>query len=228
MKENYNTKNSYSHITNPEYSGMKKIQKVVMLPTEKESSIWLQKETNKLHTPLHCLPKCEVRHLYFLSNDEIKEGDWYININGLYDDPTPILRKCPDKQDSEFRNSLPDYFRVVSSTDKELTPSSWIRDNFVQNFIEAYNEGKPITEVSVEYDTRMNFCKSGCDYCNMSCAVHTIKTRLDGSVIIHQAKNYSFEEIKILCRKAYIDSNTIGLSIEGLNTEADEWIEQNL
>ena len=58
---------------------MKKRVKVVMLPTENKSHIFLHKKYNQLHyvdTPIHDEPIEKNQHLYFLSDDEIKEGDY--------------------------------------------------------------------------------------------------------------------------------------------------------
>ena len=61
---------------------MKKTYKVVMLPTTEASNLCIDTSCDELNyfTPegkstLHT--KCQ--NLYILSDEEIKEGDWYIN-----------------------------------------------------------------------------------------------------------------------------------------------------
>jgi len=60
---------------------MNKEYKVVMLPTENESNLCIDLSCNELNyfTPEGTSTKhTECQHLYFVSDEEIKEGDWYI------------------------------------------------------------------------------------------------------------------------------------------------------
>ena len=130
---------------------MKKKCKVVMLPTEKSS---IQNEYKLTHTPGEHLNVC-AKHLYLTSDDEIKEGDWYINV---------LLGggKLYNKRDNPNK-SLPEHKKVIASTDSEL---KWTDDNeilvidhfhgrlptFSEDFIKAYVEAGGIDKVMVEYE----------------------------------------------------------------------------
>lgn len=64
-----------------------KTHKVLMLPTKKESNIRLGKIYNTLHYKNNVFDKefGVYQHLYIISDEEIKEGDWVIN-QGDYDE----------------------------------------------------------------------------------------------------------------------------------------------
>lgn len=101
------------------------------------------------------------QHLYFLSNEEIKEGELFIDLR----------EKTPDKEyiytaglggHAEFANKIGK--KIIVTTDISLLKSyseQTLNDfaclpqpskEFIQAFIKAYNESKPITKVLVEYD----------------------------------------------------------------------------
>lgn len=138
-----------------------------MLPTEKTSStnIWLNKNNKKPRIENYS-PRLESfgwinQHLYILSDDEIKEGDW------MYNTHHNIISKGPGGGNHYDK-------KIVATTDKSLnecnvcgmsngdhkmsckttsiiTKLPQLPESFIQAFIKAYNEGYPITEVAVEY-----------------------------------------------------------------------------
>jgi len=74
---------------------MKKTVKVVMLPTEKASNLY-KDGYGKLH--LHIVSdtlNSHKQHLYLVSNEDIKQGDWYIyNINNNSKNVNWTFKKC--------------------------------------------------------------------------------------------------------------------------------------
>ncbi len=166
--------------------------KVVMLPTEKASIISLIPH-NKLETTLTGKPisSGNNHHLYIISNDEIKGGDWCINRN------LDTIYKI-DSRDSLSHIHLR-WNKIVCSTDKSMTPNCWIPDSFVQAYIKAYNEGKEITEVDLEMETFYEPIHDGMGHLKN----HKIKTRPDNTVIIHQSKTYTSQEVMELIKKAH-------------------------
>ncbi len=138
---------------------MEKKIKVLMLPTHNKANLMLGKNTGKL---LIGVPNLHDnlflgQHLYFTSDDEIKEGDWFISITGS-------VSKC-------CKNSL--YFanhtlnedqsicrnKIVATTDSLI---NGVIDAFGYNlpqppqsfltlFVKEHNEGNVIKEVIVEY-----------------------------------------------------------------------------
>ena len=118
----------------------KRVQ-VHMLPTEdKTSQIHLEKDTKELVYSLHNLyyraNNYQTQHLYFTTDEEIKEGDWMMNLNG-------------DKIYQHFGNGgdFEQWNKIIATTDPELElpqPS--------QAFIKAYCEQGGFDEVDVEYE----------------------------------------------------------------------------
>lgn len=226
-----------------------KTHKAVMLPTEKESNLLLvvtdlmeYKDRKKGALEFHDSPHkqdtyFQPQHLYILSDDEIKVGDWCMLLDSF---GTPMLGE-PQQYLATKGQVLNDGLRkVVSTTDKSLTNCSVcgmsnndhkmscktpslrtnlpaIPESFIQAFIKAYNEGKPITEVDLEV---INFIKAHtCENikdCNETCeskkiSSTRIKTRSDNTVIIHQTAQLDLKPYKdmiLSCIKARMDRTT--------------------
>lgn len=113
------------------------------------------------------------QHIHFLSDEEIKKGDWFMRDGKLYNEfktsttpnTTIFIRLYPSLDLSEQWREvyISDCKKIIATTDQSLLldfnkegdggcdylpqPS----DSFIQNYVEAYNVGKPITEVMVEY-----------------------------------------------------------------------------
>jgi hypothetical protein len=150
---------------------MFKRTKAVMLPSDKESNIWIG--TPELG--LRCdkpgyAPFIKYFHLYFLSDEEIKDGDWYYRHNRY----GSVIDKCDDK--SRFVAKSERYIwenggkKIISTTDtslgnrysgdKDAEKSSLYNlyslpqpsQSFIEKFVEEYNRGNIITEVLVEYE----------------------------------------------------------------------------
>lgn len=159
---------------------LKKIP-VVMLPTEKASSLFLGL-TGRLkfdNKQLSTHPKIINQHLYFLSDEEIKEGDWVYNhiLNDVVQIKTDHLQH-PINFFTEI-NKLKHAKKIIATTDESLTKickncngngeqelsyKICINCNgkkafclpkpsqsFIERFMEKYNVGTPITHVMVEY-----------------------------------------------------------------------------
>lgn len=220
---------------------MKKTHKVVMLSTEKESPIWLSNR-NTLSSAkkegdgfIISHPKLgKNQHLYIISDEETKEGDWIIGI-----DPISKGILCQVKKDEKIGNC---YKKVIASTDKSLklkciscngtgekneshesnspydkpcsscysgyNTISQIPESFIQAYIKSYNEGNPITEVDLEYESYNEEYKDkfGTDYSDWTPKKYKLKTREDNTVIIHQSKIYTRDEVIELCGKEWDES----------------------
>jgi hypothetical protein len=143
--------------------------KVVMLPTEEVSQIGTDIRSDSFPRLLHysgdnwqhtISTRDGYRknyHLYFLSDEEIKEGDSFIYDNKIYNEFKPTLtpkvtiniRLYPNNDLSEqfVEVYLIDCKKVISSTDKSLglqRPSD--------AFLQVYCLNGGIDEVVVEYD----------------------------------------------------------------------------
>jgi hypothetical protein len=107
----------------------------------------------------------KLHHLYLTSDEEIKEGDWYIDIY------TECIELCPSKEDAEAtKDFIDDYKKIIATTDPKLTfngglnPSEDIlrKSRFIpkikSHFIESYVKN-PVDKVLLEYewDGRVNY-----------------------------------------------------------------------
>jgi len=109
-------------------SSLKKKNQVVMLPTEKAENC-LVKSGNIIYNfkPKYLFTQSYLKeiygkayHLYILSDDEIKEGDWFIKMNYKGGKPT-LYQECKKAfMNSEWLNSsdVNDCFKVIATTDK--------------------------------------------------------------------------------------------------------------
>ena len=125
---------------------------VVMLATEKSLKIgdlglsannilWNIKESNFKEADV--LYECLPQHLYLLSNEQIKDDDWCIFMYDLV--PKYGICKGRNIQDKSLAK------KIIATTDTSLElpqPSK----SFIQAYIKAYNENKPITKVLVEME----------------------------------------------------------------------------
>lgn len=107
--------------------------KVVMLPTEKKSSIFewtgtTKKQLDLTHKTNTYFPKTNFKHLYFLLEEEIKIGDWYIvtlvNMENVY---TTVVEQAKSFQDVWINNESvistrhkDNCKKIIASTDESL------------------------------------------------------------------------------------------------------------
>lgn len=211
--------------------------KVVMLPTNEKASLLLGTSTEgqlvKSNGSISNSAHLKNQHLYFLSDDEIKEGDWYINSGELARwSGTPIIMKCNSFKESvdysRFKNS---YKKIIATTDKTLT---WIKhddtvpypkgtqyflpqpsETFLQKFIYAYNNGDPITEVMVEYKHLQSTTGLNEAWLKVNSSDNTITIR-------KMKDSWTREEVVSLCREAV----SYNFNIQGSLFE--KWIEENI
>ena len=170
---------------------MKKAHKVVMIATEKEGIMYINMNSgnlifkpetfwNKTKT-LTGLQHRQPYHLHIISDEKIQNGDWCILLdsfgNVFLGEPQQYLAT----KDQVLNNGLR---KVIASTNKFITPNSWIPNSFVQAYMNAYNNGKPIIEVNLEMSHMPELTNS---------LPH--KVRADGSIIIHQSKLITTDEM---------------------------------
>lgn len=215
-----------------------KKSKIVMLPTEKASQI--QRKNNLIcstgltQQDIYRIPKegtlnyysapikyednqyWKSQHLYFLSDEEIKAGDWAINIENK-------SVNYPFQFDFEFiENGYKNFIKkIIASTDPLLNlprPSD--------SFIKKYCELGGIENVMVEY--------TGEYYYSNEIFPLTVKVAPDNTITIKAVKDsWNREEVIELMRKAWNasseESGCLQPSYEGPDPiEFDEWIETNL
>lgn len=161
---------------------------VVMLPTDKKSDMFICNDilsyTNKHQNILAGVKKYPVayQHLYILSNDEIKKGDWI-----LYTNPNTkrtFIKKCSsvtstyfdyERQTLEIREIPIKWARkIIATTDSSLRLNSvkvstssdftlgqisknmpylpQIPQSFIEKYITEHNKGNVISKVLVQLE----------------------------------------------------------------------------
>ena len=137
---------------------------VVMLPTNQQTKylmVYSDVEKTKGKLILNGLKNDEYKeyqHLYIISDDEIKEDDYYI----LFTDKALTVLRCTG--DGDYFNCK----KIIATTDETLyltfnngkTDLKFVlpkpSDSFISKYIEEYNRGNIITDVLVEYELISN------------------------------------------------------------------------
>lgn len=188
-----------------------KTMKVVMLSTNQISNIAM---FGKLYYDKEGIDPyvADTKHLYIVSDNDIKEGDWFENGGYLYQAIRHYSKAPSDRKiEATTNTSLLQY--QGGSLSKQLP-------QIPQSFIEAYikAEGK-ITEVDVEIE----------EFSREVLGIWRIKTRPDNTIIIHQSKTYTRDEV-IDKTLSYFDYFMKDYAREGAidPLRSIKWFEQNL
>lgn len=200
-----------------------KTHPIVMLPTEKASLIGKFIDTSQLvfNNPNHSdIPRGEFQHLYILSDEEIKEGDYYFN------NYRKVILKCESLMESKNTSIHSGIFlKIIATTDESLKGKQigigidepiyeelpQITESFIKQYITEYNEGKPITEVELEY-----YITHETDGDKSLC----LKTTSNNEVII------SLPDFKTFTYNQVLDFVTCysGMSREKVKRQFDKWL----
>lgn len=133
---------------------------IVMLPTEKATASIGKDLINTLY--LFTI-NFEPQHLHITSDEEIKEGDWFLNItkNTIHQCNEVNNNICSGLNHGEYHGKF-ECRKIIASTDSNLMlrfndgsgfytcpqPSQ----EFIDKCISEYNKGNIIADVMVEYD----------------------------------------------------------------------------
>lgn len=233
--------------------------KVVMLPTNqkaKEGMIYLKPKIgifNKTASENHNnnVYDCNPQHLYIISDDEIKEGDYILNIE------TNNIFKADSIEYLESHNIIEDFDKsfyinskyakkIIATTDTSL---QWLDESeknpelartnglwkclpqpsqqFIEKYIKEYNKGNIITDVLIEYELISNEEYFG-NTVNPDDDVPYFDEKLkinpkDNTIIIKKVKDsWNREEVENLIYAAMKDRCYTTVS------EWRKWIEENL
>ena len=224
--------------------------KVVMLPTNQKTKylmVYSDVEKTKGKLILNGLKNDEYKeyqHIYIISDDEIKEGDWFIN-------DLNQIKKCTSRDtegyidfEGGFNTKPSSCKKIIATTDSSLwRPSHKYASavillpqpsqQFIEKFIEEYNRGNVITDVLIEYELISNEEYFG-NTINPDDDVPYFDERLkinskDNTITIKKVKD-SWNREEVL--KIAMDCMMYGYNglpnnltpIQGMN----KWIEENL
>lgn len=132
--------------------GKEKTVKVIILPTEKESTIHFTNDTEVLtYVDTKCLLSyAEPQALYLISDDEIKKGDWYLYyMDGVKD---PELMQCQDDDEAKRCNSHP----LIKPASKKIEASTDLSSGVEKC---TFCNGIGDISSSMEYDKDCPVCK---------------------------------------------------------------------
>lgn len=185
---------------------------------------------------------CVHQYLYILSDEEIKEGDWYITSDNKLLQCRKVLMKLIYTYGDYGRN--PNGCRkVICTTDKSLVMKFDIiggfetglclpqpPQSFIEYFVHEYNKGNVVSEVEVEYEqihwkgTKLSYE----DKFNLK-----INPK-DNTITINKLKDmYSREELEYLLHRVVNESHCGFDRIKHANSNecagfVNKWIETNL
>jgi hypothetical protein len=192
---------------------MKKRAKVHMLPTEPSSAeacIGVRDNIMAYHLAIHHLALSKFYHIYITTDDEIKEGDWYIlKRNGF-----PLTIEIA-MNEFEIGNLLGDEEKIIATTDTKLKLPQPSKD-----FIESYCKN-PVDKVMVEYGRTMDGTPT----------YNRLALTSNNEIIIHsiEEKMYSRDEVVQLLMKSLDATVTKHDKFRALfETQLQEWINKNL
>ena len=162
---------------------------VVMLPTDKNNLLTHKSNGHLVYNPTLSSTKesrkYQPQNLYITTDEEIKEGDYYMTDAGVF--------KCS----VESKRELSNFRKLIATTDTQLTglckeweefDGDWHKSNRLglpsipQSFIETYCKN-PVDKVMVEYQERLEF-ESAEDY-SYGCGIE-LKLTSNNELIIHQ------------------------------------------
>ena len=189
---------------------------VVMLATMNKSNLYCNKKSNILSLrkyqdkPLN--DSIINQHLYITSNEEIKEGDWFIIDNKIHQCIGHYNHYICIKKDGS--SILPiNCKKIIATTNETLyltfnngkTDLKFVlpkpSDSFIFKYIEEYNKGNIISDVLVEY--KLNQYKFMSTLCTTKEKEYALKVDSNNTITIKKIKTtYTQEEIDILIEKA--------------------------
>lgn len=228
---------------------MLKKRQVVMLPTNekaKDSLIYKNQEgtIGLSQTRKYYLDSQKVQHLYFLSDEEIKEGDWLLSDGYEKMDPKYLgLARAAKDQLAAIKEGYTAK-KIIATTDSliiETYPSGLVTlthclphpsQSFLEVFVREYNKGNMIKELMVEYEEVPN--KNGLGQYNVESANFISQPKVnpkDNTITIKRVKeSWNREEMEKKLWEAwdagYCSALNNSKAIKGLTFK--EWIEQTL
>lgn len=213
--------------------------RVVMLPTEKDSRLYLNlKDLPALY--MEEMTGDRTQALYFLTSEEIKEGDWYMDGSNVF--------QSFGKEFTESRNRL-GFKKIIASTDKSLdlhsdpkiindkgkvvgfSPLPHPSNEFLQAYCKANGR---IEEVLIEVEVQV--IKQGKAITDSSEKVALLKISPDNTITIKKVEDTFGKPFASTGEKAYSRDEVITLLGEarladirgGSGFSLEKWISENL
>lgn len=206
---------------------------VVMIAVDETSDLFLDYKNKIIYDNGHKNTNlkwkdCIYQNIYILSDEEIKDND-YIT------DGIKVIRAIPKIINSQGLVNKRNWKKIIATTDTSLQLPN-LPTQFIEQYITAYNNGKPITEVMVEYELLCTNCgESNCDklQCRDNKDVYYLLINPDNTINTKSIKeSWSREEvIKLISNFANSEDNLDLYDgyYRGCQNEAvNNWIKSNL
>ena len=228
-------------------STFKKTQ-VVMLPTNEKAT--LLSDGNYNHSFIHRNNLIDPNpsrfrgyELYFLSDEPIKEGDWYIDESVF---KGAIYQMKHSKWGDEGQGNCK---KIIATTDKSIIlperfPSFTYlpqpSQSFIEKFVDEYNRGNVITEVMVEYEGICSNCSeyhedsilcSDRDGFDTKVEPFRLKVSKNNIITIRKTKeSWNRDEVIQLMEKAINRGMQLKKDYQIIHKKShiDKWISENL
>ena len=169
--------------------------KIVMLDAKNSTGLAFNFETNELFIPVFDSlnhKECTYKHLYILSYDEIKEGDYF-----YIPDDTAVSQIEKAKY---FEHNLVNgwvkkaCFKIIASTD--IFPDVlYLNENFIKQYVEANG----FDEILVEYENKIEELEDNVDNL-LECCNEDFEEHIEESPYYHlyyealkELKNYEYK-----------------------------------
>lgn len=200
--------------------------KVVMLPTEKATSIIKNIKDNKLSFGKIIEPQFvrygeQGQYLYILSDDEVKENDHIFNFAATNQDN--IIVHCQTLGSLMAAKNNADVWKKIIATNDPILNKIGISE-LPDSFIKEYCENGGFNEIMVEYEP--NLLYPMVQFNNTK-----LKVAPDNTITTKKVKeNWSREEIIALVRPLIetIEGEFGSCTKEGFDMATDKWVEENL
>lgn len=218
---------------------MKKEHQIIMLPSEKQQENVLCVAHKQLFFSEGLVsPGGDImpQHLYILSDEEIKHGDWFVNLGSGGHLKVAIYQANSENSKAINEFKFPEIKKIIATTDTELTSKSVINTidgdyhhtimpTIPQHIIEAYVK-KPFDKVMVEYPKDWKVIDS-----RYPSPVHP-KLNQDGTLAVSLVEEKSeLDKCKeslwyFMTNYATIDGKPFKTSMS--EEEFNKWIKENL
>lgn len=168
-----------------------------MLPTEKASGLIKYHTTDRMDLSINIdedIYDWQYQQLCVLSDEDIKEGDWVYNSDNkvvyqMHKHGLPVINPANKKVIATTDKIVCGWREVGDGYSPKILHIPQIPESFLPIFVKAYNEGKMLTEVELEYEVigtgKVHFPSLMGDmteYCGID--RHILKTTESNEVII--------------------------------------------
>lgn len=234
---------------------------LVMIPSKNKAMFFFKKDENILcawdQERIPSSPDWNVnQHLYILSDEEVKEGDWFLHVDSTLP-PNKITKHM--LQLIKDGVAILNIKKIIATTDKSLINIKrplvvtrelpHIPDSFINIFIDEYNKQNIIKQVLVEYVKKYHCCACGhnqyddqdCNICLSSkvteCTQLVVNTY--NNIVVKPVKtNWNKEEVaKVIYDVLQATGVEIKAEMKFINSRShiefdggdlEKWIEDNL